>query len=258
MNSLEKKSKKAATQDGNFTVRGGIAYCNTCGKPRQTMIDMGEGNRKLVWCACTCLNDAGMTDAAKERIEKLQQRGNVSPKCTFYGAESSYGVGKCKKYADNWEEANNAGAGLVLWGSVGTGKTFAAHCIANELIKHDIPVYITSLSRVINAGFDKADALKRIRETPLVVFDDLGAERSSEYALEMVYLLVDERYRTGKPLIVTTNLAEKELRNPQDLDRKRIYDRILERCVPIHFDGGSKREEEAAKMLEFMRELLSD
>ena len=108
----------------------------------------------------------------------------------------------------------------------------------------------------MNSGFDRTSILKRIRDTPLVCFDDLGVERSSEYALEAVFLLVDERYRSGRPLIVTTNLTEKELHFPQDIDRKRIYDRILERCVPLHFDGGSKREEQAAETRKFMKELL--
>ena len=71
-----------------------------------------------------------------------------------------------------------------------------------------------------------------------------------------MFLLVDERYRSGRPLIVTTNLTENELHSPQDIDRKRIYDRILERCVPLYFDGGSKREEQAAEMRKFMKDLL--
>ena len=58
--------------------------------------------------------------------------------------------------------------------------------------------------------------------------------------------------------ITLTNLTERELHSPQDIDRKRIYDRILERCVPLHFDGGSKREEQAAEMRKFMKELLEE
>ena len=85
--------------------------------------------------------------------------------------------------------------------------------------------------------------MSRIRNAPLVVFDDLGAERSSEYALENVFMMVDERYRARKPLIVTSNLTLNELKNPQGMDRKRIYDRILECASPFTLTarhGGGK------------------
>lgn len=100
--------------------------------------------------------------------------------------------------------------------------------------------------------------MTRIRDAPLVVFDDLGAERSSEYALENVFMMVDERYRARKPTIVTTNLTLNELKNPQGMDRKRIYDRILEMCVPIYFDGPSRRRETADDKLLIMQELTAE
>lgn len=254
--SVEKKAESFAKSDGNYTVReDGIAYCNACGEPRQTWKNFPNG-KKLLWCSCKCL-DAHHVQNNSERIKLLQERGNVSPNCTFDRAQASKVMEVCRRYASRWDEAADNGAGLLLWGDVGTGKTFAAHCVANELIRREFPVFITSLARVLNAGFDKSDVLIRIQKTPLVIFDDLGAERSSEYALETIFLLVDERYRVRKPFIVTTNMTLDEMKHPADIGRKRIYDRVLERCVPLHFDGGSKREEEAARMLLFMKELVS-
>lgn len=253
---IARKSAEAAQQEGGYTVRDGIAYCNTCGEPRQVFVDIDEGDRRLVWCSCRCMQEQEKGEN-QERIEKLQKLGGISPRCTFDRAQSSRELEMCRRYVAGWDEVQKRGAGLVLWGGVGCGKTFAAHCIANELVTQEIPVFITSLSRVLNGGFDKSEVMRRIRETPLVVFDDLGAERSSEYALEMVFMLVDERYRSQKPLIITTNLTLDELKHPTNIDHKRIYDRILQRCVPIHFEGGSKREQEAAENLRFMRELLA-
>lgn len=253
---IEKKAAEAAREDGGYTVRDGIAYCNTCGEPRQMLIDIDEGDRRLVWCSCRCMEERER-GGNRERIEKLQQLGGVSPRCIFDRAQPSKELDMCRRYAAGWDEVRKRGAGLLLWGGVGCGKTFAAHCIANELIKRDTPVFISSLSRVLNSGFDKTEVLRRIHETPLVVFDDLGAERSSEYALEMVFMLIDERYKSEKPLIVTTNLTLDELKHPTNIDHKRIYDRILQRCVPIHFEGSSKREQEAAENLQFMRDLLA-
>ena len=257
LDKIAKKAAEAVLGEGGYTVRDGIAYCDTCGEPRQTVLDIGDGDRRLVWCLCRCMMERE-NGSDWESIQRLQQLGGVSPGFTFDRAEVSKTLDKCRRYADAWDEVYKRGAGLLLWGAVGCGKTFAAHCIANELIKRDIPVFITSLSRVLNSGFDKTEVLRRIHETPLVVFDDLGAERTSEYALETIFMLVDERYRSEKPLIITTNLTLNDLRSPINIDHKRIYDRILQRCVPLHFDGGSKREEKAAEMMRFMRGLLSE
>lgn len=251
---IAKKSAEVAQEDGGYIVRDGIAYCNTCGEPRQTKIDL-DGEQRIVGCACRCMLEKRKADG-RERIQKLQKLGGVSPRCTFDRAQPSKTMDMCRRYAAGWNEVHKRGAGLLLWGDVGCGKTFAAHCIANELIKRDVPVFSTSLSRVLNSGFDKTEIIRRIRETPLVVFDDLGAERSSEYALETIFMLVDERYRSELPLIVTTNLTLSELKNPANIDYKRIYDRILQRCAALHFEGASKREEKAEEMMQFMRGLL--
>lgn len=57
-----------------------------------------------------------------------------------------------------------------------------------------------------------------------------------------MFYVVDSRYRSRKPMIITTNLRLEEIKNPPDLSHARIYDRILERCAPILFDGKNFRE----------------
>ena len=252
---LAQRAEENAAKQGGYTIRDGIAFCDTCGKPRQKLMPFPGGER-LIWISCGCHEQESTAEA--ERIEKLQEIGRVCPKWTFDRADSAENLEKLRRYAAAWDKVKERGAGLLLWGPVGTGKTFLTHCIANEVIRRDEAVLITSFSSAVNAGFDKREELVRcVRERALVVFDDLGAERSSEYALETVFVLVDERLRSGNPMIVTTNLALSELRNPGDLDRKRIYDRILQRCVPVEFKGQSLREREAAELLEFMRGVLA-
>ena len=80
--------------------------------------------------------------------------------------------------------------------------------------------------------------------------DDLGVERDTPYVLETVYLVIDERYKSGKPFIITTNLSLEELRNPADLEHGRIYDRIMERCVPVAFSGKNYRTDKGRKNME--------
>ena len=76
-----------------------------------------------------------------------------------------------------------------------------------------------------------------------MILDDLGMEHSSEFAISQMFNIVDGRYRTGKPMIVTTNLTLQELKNPPDLAHARIYDRrLLEMCTPIRINGQNIRQ----------------
>ena len=81
-------------------------------------------------------------------------------------------------------------------------------------------------------------------------------ERDSPYVLETVYLVIDERYKSGKPFIITTNLSLEELRNPADLEHGRIYDRIMERCVPVAFSGKNYRTDKGRKNMENAASIL--
>ena len=143
---------------------------------------------------------------------------------------------------------------MLLYGPVGTGKSFYAACIANALIDKGIPAMMTSFPRILNTLngiYDKQAYINKLVSYPLLIIDDLGAERASEYMLENVYAIVDARYQTGLPLIVTTNIAISEIKEPSDLKYKRIYDRILEICHPIKIDGESRRRESVKE--NFMR-----
>jgi DNA replication protein DnaC len=136
--------------------------------------------------------------------------------------------------------------GLLLWGNIGTGKTFFAACIANALINNGVPVLMTNFAKIINAlsGFNIEDKNKYIvdfNRYKLLVIDDLGAERQSDFAQEIVYNVIDSRYKNGQPIIITTNLTLDEIKKPANITYSRIYDRILPRsrspalpCSPKH------------------------
>lgn len=87
----------------------------------------------------------------------------------------------------------------------------------------------------------------------LLILDDLGTERSSEYALGIVFSVIDRRYRSGRPLIVTTNLPIKQLKEETNIEKKRIYDRILEMCVPLYVGGSSYRSDIAHEKMGKMK-----
>ena len=73
--------------------------------------------------------------------------------------------------------------------------------------------------------------LSRLCSFPLLILDDFGMERGTEYGLEQVYNVIDSRYRSNKPLIVTTNLTLEELQHPEDTAHARICLLYTSRCV---------------------------
>ena len=103
----------------------------------------------------------------------------------------------------------------------------------------------------------RADFIASFDEYDLLIIDDLGVERSTEYAMEQMFFVIDSRYRSRRPMIITTNLKLSELKNPPDLAHARIYDRILERCAPILFDGKNFREENAGATRQAAKDIVN-
>ena len=169
---------------------------------------------------------------------------------------------KAHAYVENWKEAYKNNTGLLLFGDVGTGKSFFAGCIANALLDRDVPVLMTNFPTILNRltgmfSEDRADFIASFDEYDLLIIDDLGVERSTEYAMEQMFFVIDSRYRSRRPMIITTNLKLSELKNPPDLAHARIYDRILERCAPILFDGKNFREENAGATRQAAKDIVS-
>ena len=98
--------------------------------------------------------------------------------------------------------------------------------------------------------------MKTLMRPALLILDDLSAERNTSFGKERVFDVVDKRLLTGKPMIVTTNIPLSVMKQAADLDDRRIYDRILEVCVPIMFDGDSFRKSTAADNLKTAARLL--
>lgn len=167
---------------------------------------------------------------------------------------------KLRRYADNFDQAREENIGLCLVGGVGTGKSFAAACIANRLLDNGTAVLMTNFSRVLNAlsGYevDKNAYIRDLVKFPLLILDDFGIERSTQFSQEMVYNVIDARYRENLPLIMTTNISWNEMRNPADMAHQRIYDRIVEMCTPINFGADGRRAEIAATKRAKAAELL--
>ena len=174
--------------------------------------------------------------------------------------DNAYNLKLCLRYANHFDEMLAKNQGLLFYGGVGTGKTFAAACIANHLLNQRIPVIMTSFVKLLESmqGFSEDDSalIARLNRAKLLIIDDLGAERSTDYALEKVYDIVDSRYRAKLPIILTTNLSMTELKESTDIRYTRIYDRIFEMCYPMQFKGQSWRKVEAARRFDAMKKFL--
>lgn len=166
-----------------------------------------------------------------------------------------------RQYVEHWPEMRRENMGLLFWGPAGTGKTFAAACIANALVDLEVGVRMITLGEALlnlfgMTGQERIEYLNVLTTCGLLILDDFGVERRTPYAREQVYEIVNRRYLSGRPMVVTTNLTLTELKHA-DRDDSRIHDRVLERCVPVCFDGDSLRREKTAERIKRMQTLLT-
>ena len=263
VDSLARKSA-AKREPGDYT-QDGLLYCGHCGTPKQCRIRFGTALR-VVGCQCSCAarryeaeRKAEQQRQEMDRIERLRASciaDRAVRGYTFASAEETPDLLRCKAYAQHLSEAVRENQGLLLWGNTGTGKTFAAACIANAALDRGIPAMVTSFPKILGVGWDARDKIiGQLNRYKLLVLDDLGAERQNDYALEIVYRVVDERYKSGLPLIVTTNLPLSALTKPENMNYQRIYDRVLELCTPLYFGGENRRRQKANANLKWLREV---
>lgn len=253
-------------------IKDGLLYCGKCNTPKQVKLKL-EYRPFTINCLCKCETAENDRKEAEfkvaveaERIRTCRAAGmqdNSFKQWTFAtdDGQNPKMIGYAKKYVDGWSDMLRTGIGLLIWGNVGTGKTFMAACIANALLDMGVPVLMTTFIRMANEMGSFYDSernayLKSMSSYKLLVIDDLGTERQSETMMENVYSIIDSRYKSGLPMIITTNLTIKEIKNPKDMKYSRIYDRILERCAPIAYEGTSRRVEASREMMEQARKLL--
>ena len=234
----------------------GLLYCRNCHTPVQCRVKLW-GRDKIVPCLCRCQQEAmaekKRQDELVERQRKIRQlkATGIQEKhlleWNFGVAEDNKDIQMAKRYVEQWKKVKAENLGLLLWGDVGTGKSFVAACIANALLDQGIPVLMTNFSKILNQmgamySEERYRYIASFSNYSLLILDDLGIERSTEYALEQVYAVIDERYKSGLPVIITTNLKIAEIRNPQDVVYARIYSRILEMCTPVRISGEDRRK----------------
>lgn len=157
------------------------------------------------------------------------------------------------KYVRTLDDQLAAGRGVWFTGDTGTGKTTLAMLISREALRagHSVAIYsVPRLLAEIRSTFD-ADSdssyeqlFHRLTRVDLLHLDDLGAEQQTEWVLEQLYAIVNERYEDGKALAVTTNLDELRLKEQIG---ERTVSRLVEICGdPLLMHGSDRRLDASA------------
>lgn len=258
--------------DGDYEGENGLLYCGKCNSPKQCEIRL-NGRVLRPYCLCECeakavklQEDSEKAENLKEEIERTRKSGFPDPELmqwTFAiddrANEKASDISL--RYCTHFLSMKEKGKGILFLGNCGTGKTFLAACIANELINQGFSVLMTNFSRLVNIIFGlkegKQNYIDSLNSYDLLIIDDLGVERQSEYVAEIVQNIVDSRYRAGLPLIITTNLTPKDFSaESSDIAKSRLYSRISEMCLPVVVSGVDRRKKNSAACDSELKKLL--
>lgn len=235
----------------------GITYCLKCGKPLEmVLISPKLGINRKVPIMCDCLKKQEAETAERFRRQAIEterlkcfheSRQGLSDRLYNATFDNDAGYNKdamqiAKGYVNTFDELKT---GLLLFGSVGSGKSYIAACICNALIERGHTARFTTFGSIASLAQESFEArpevMRELQKPDLLVLDDLGAERDTEYMQELVFEVIDMRYRYGRPMVVTTNLSEVELKRSDNLSKTRIFDRLLDACEPVAVNGKSIR-----------------
>lgn len=260
--------------EGDHIGEDGLVYCGKCGSRKQLRVKFGDKTH-VVRCVCKCeskeLEEKKRQEEYEEqmrRINRLKEASMMDKKyreVTFdkyeVREENKKVFEMAKKYADRFQDMYKKNQGLLLYGPVGTGKSFTAACIGNYLLNNAKPVIMTSFVKILQDIWEndrEAEYITILNSASLLIIDDLGTERETDYALEKVYNIIGSRVRANKPMIITSNLELNDMMECEDIRKKRIYDQILECCYPMYVGGKSFRMMKAAQRFDEMKDFLEE
>ena len=248
-------------QSSDDYIKDNLIHCNNCNTPKQTVIKL-MGQDKTVFCLCMC--QSLKVEEEENKHKQIQQEYINKQKAdscfddkslkskTFDATDKNSKIYTLAfRYADNFDKMLKNNMGLILHGERGTGKTHISACIANSVLSQSYSVYMTKLSVLMskmqeNYSENKLHLLNKINDVDLFILDDLGTERHTGAAMELIFDIIDKRYLSKKPIIVSTNLTQEEFTNNENTQYRRIFDRIIENCTFVKSDIKNQRADKAA------------
>ena len=252
----------------------GFLVCKTCGKPLQMRLPpvLGMERGLVVPVKCDCELAAEREEEERQAAQERAAKAAKMRRDCFEGFEKYRNwvferddgrnptvSSACRRFTETFDVAEPYG--LLLWGAVGTGKSVMSACMANALIDGGFSAKFTDMGSIValmESSFEHRRAnLDHILQYDMLFIEDLGAQRSTDYIMDHVYNVVDGRYRSGKPMVITTNFTlEEAAGGAPGKQWHRIFDRVMEVCYPIEFKGSSRRKRNAVDMRRIMSERL--
>ena len=167
-------------------------------------------------------------------------------------AETRDAVDRVRGFIDEIDSKLEKGKGLWLFGDTGTGKTTLAMLVSKEALEKGHSVAIYSLPKLLarirrtyeeEPGQDSYSAFfQRLTSVDLLHIDDFGAEKRSDWVLEQLYALVNERYEDERSIMLTTNMTVDKL---EEQIGRRTVSRLTETCEQVPLFGADRRLEKA-------------
>lgn len=260
-----------ATASMNSTSFPSDHYCPICKElvPQKQVNFLGVMKWVQPRCNCEVRQKEKELRESEELMRKreIESRFSISNlgerfnQCTFEAFKARMGASEVSErvlvYADHFE-ARNASS-VVIWGNPGNGKSHLAAAAAKRIKERGNIVVFQSVPELlgrIKSTFDASNketerqVMYALTECDLLVLDDIGAENVTGWVLDVLFRIIDGRYRSMKPIFYTTN------HRPQELAEKvgpRIFDRILETSIILENKASSYRMEQAKARMERMR-----
>lgn len=195
----------------------------------------------------------------RERQRYLEQVDEKHRHCTLGNfnvtEDNQYAYTLAKSFSSDFARVN--GQGIYFWGPCGVGKSHLIHAIRNELDKQGVRVILVSVPDLFDrfkANFGRNDGteqkmLDRLYKCDVLILDDLGAEKPSDWVADIFYKITNYRNNNRKSTLITSNFSIDEIterfENPKTGDRitgERIADRLAEVCFIAKMTGESHRK----------------
>ena len=136
---------------------------------------------------------------------------------------------------------------LYLFGKSGTGKTNTACALLMRAIRQGMTALYATMGELCGSSFDdRENMLAKMRRVDVLCIDDLGKAETSEWANALAFRAIDERYGTGKTIIVTGNYSPSELadvlaRKSDEATARAIASRICGMTRRVEMTGRDRR-----------------
>lgn len=262
---------------GDYRDSEGLLVCGVCSQRKEVRRDIPYIGIRVHPCICECEERRLREEEEAKKIAKERETVKELFKFSLVDdrfkesrfenfVQNEYNARQLKiaqRYVDRFDEMLRRNKGLLFYGEPSTGKTYLASCIANALMDKRVPVIVTSLIKLASSAgpFSENEDkrrifLKKMNAARVLFIDDFGAERDTPYKMEQVFEIIDSRYGSKKPMIITTNLSLQQMQNEPNIRQRRVYERIFEVCHPVEFNGPSWRWKAAENDYDEIERLL--